>query len=210
MRSPGGCSHSLSEHLREPAAERPLQRCNCTAMRLTGYACDDHHRCLPMPATALRLLLALTLVFNGVTSAWAMVQPCHAATPANAVLEHPSPGARVTDVRTQHRSHELPGMTHSATHESMHQSMHPSVQSAHNAAHALKQDKSDPPGMQHRLCDGTCCKGMACPGHASVGAALQPTLPHTLKIAAARISPRLARHATRALPFAPPLRPPAN
>ena len=147
-----------------------------------------------MPATALRLLLALTLVFNGVTSAWAMVRPCHAAASANAALEQPSPVAPATVATHHHQSHDMHGMMHSA----------------HRAAHASMQGPADPTDMDHRLCDGTCCKGMACPGHAPASAALQPTLPHTPTIAAARVAAHLARPATRALPFPPPFRPPAN
>ena len=135
-----------------------------------------------MPATALRLLLALTLVFNGVTSAWAMVQPCHGATPANAVHQHSSPANH-----SDHSAHGMQGM-----------------------AHAMKHNTSEAAGMVHRLCDGTCCKGMACPGHAPAGVALQPTLPRAPMFAAAAVSPGVARPATRAHPFTPPLRPPAN
>ena len=150
-----------------------------------------------MPATALRLLLALTLVFNGVTSAWATVRPCHAATSANAVLEEQAMGALAPRAAAQRRSHD----------------QHAAMRHAHGAMHggyALSHGASASAGMDHRLCDGACCKGMACPGHVPAGAALQPTLPRTPKCAAARMSARLISLATRAHPFTPPYRPPAN
>lgn len=150
-----------------------------------------------MPATALRLLLALTLVFNGVTSAWAMVQACHGAEPANAVHPQPSPGALVSATKMQHGSPDM-------------RSMMSSAHGMQGMAHAMKHNTSEAAGMLHRLCDGTCCKGMACPGHAPAGVALQPTLPRAPMFAAAAFSPGAARPATRAHPFTPPLRPPAN